>query len=794
MIKPLPGVQDVISLLDGVVATRPHLPPLVVVTTSGEIADARGFLEGYRDRLTDVKHRSLVPHAYAGEAAFGMARAHEMPDVSLLDQLASQFRATIPSGAGRRWRTRQFTTCLDVVEAGGAIVVVSARQARTGLLRQLEQEWAKRRPLLSWIHRTAIAAEFPSKLVGLVLSALLAAPSRWWFARRLNGRRLRWFGAQVNKANGLHGDFLDQAVWLLPGGGLPDVTSLRRRILFEALLRDLELFMRRKRFLPHRRRRRWTPVLLLDGTDPLAATLVDLYAELTAGWPVAPLLVISALTPADTAEKAGEPRTAGGAVPVLRSFVNGAALPTPPWLPIRLDEPEDVRAKGWIESHLRVAPRVPGRVSALAPLVATALVVASVAGVVAYRYHSSGCSDTMINAGGERVGVIEGGCSFDYATSTPGVPNLTSLEQDVFANNDAVDRLKDANGDPRYYREVVFFAPLTRPDTQERTAPVNAIWQLDGAVDAQRRHNDDARGNAQLVPIKLVLANSGDRFEDGDWVADRIMARGKSGRGGLAAVIGISQSRRKSRDVVRDRLADVPVISSSMYGSGMRNEKGNMFMSAPLNKAFAASMAEWTGQRGYTGAAVVYDPEDVLFSGELHDVLAARGVGTPATDIEVGEENSKPVSESRLKELCTRADTVVPVFAGRADQIRKVLDAASNVSECASRTDDPIRLLAGPGMIVEAASGNLTKYKWAHVTVTSLGPTAVSSDEGTGADAFRVAAVAIAGACESAEENWDPPLVRTQLEQPDFTVDGFTGPIRLNDETGGGRIRMIDVT
>jgi len=798
MIKPVSGMQDVVSLLDDIVVTKPHLPPLVIVTTSNDTDEARGFLDGYRARLSDIKGRDLVPHAYAGPITLAKAKTHNSPDVGLLDELAKQLRSTIPAGAGRRWRTRRFSTCLDVVEAAGEIDTTSAETTRAQLLEWLYGRWEKRAPLLSWSRKMSTNIELPGKVFGLVVTALLHGPSRWWFGRRLNSRGLRWFGDHVSNANGLHGDFLDQAVWLLPNSGLEDVASLRRRILFDALLRDIALFMRRRRFLPHRRRRRWTPVLLLDGTDPLAATLVDLFVELTKDWTIAPLLVITALNHADAATQSGQLHTVTDVVQPLRSFVNGEAkaLAAVPWLFVLLHgEPaDDTIAAQWIKSHRRVTPRVPGRMSAMAPLLVTALAVAAVAGFAAYRYYASGCLDTKINEHGERVGVIESGCSFDQPDAAEGVPNLNDLEKDVFDNNDAIDKIKNTEGDPRYYREVVFFAPLTRPDASERTAPANAIWQLEGAVQAQAKHNEAAMANNQLVPIKLVLANSGDRFEDGDWVAERIMERPQSNRGDLAAVIGISQSRPVVSRVIKDHLGDVPVIGSSMYGSLMTKDNDNMFMSAPLNKAFARSMAEWTKDKSYAGAAVIYDPADKFYSRELHDLLREEGVGTPETDIEVEEKNSQGISRERLKTLCAQADTVVPVFTSRADQIRKLLDAASTVSECSNR-EVPIRMLAGPGVIVEAASGNLANYSWAHLTITTLAPTAADSDRATGADAFQVAAEAVKQAHESAQDIWGPTLVRTLLSSPEFTVDGRTGQIKLNDgtETASNRIQLIEV-
>jgi len=793
MIKPLPGAQDVVSLLDDVVSSRPHLPPLVLVTTSTPRDDARAFLDGYRERLSDVRHRSLVPHAHSNETVLALARGHDQADVTLLDQLASQFRSTIPAGAGKRWRTRRFTLLLDVVEIAEEIGVVGAEHGRVELADRLHARWAARRPVLSWAHRTAAAAEYPTKLVGLVLSALLVGPTRWWFDRSLDGRALRWFGPRVAKANGLHADFLDQATWLLPGTGLPDISSLRRGILFEALLRDLLQFTRRRRFLPWRRRRRWTPVLLLDGTDPLAATLVDLFVETTEDWPVAPLLVIAALSPADAETKAGEPDTPADAAAALRSFVDGDPPPSAPWLPVELASgaATDVRAANWLGAHLRVVPRVPGPVSAYTPLVASLLVVALVAGLVTFRVLLGGCADTKVNDLGERVGVVESGCDFDTG---PGGTRLRELAERAAVNNAVVDRLNEVDGQgtrPRYYREVVFFGPLTRPGLLPGvTAPANALWQLEGAIAAQAEHNGKAERDPSLVPIKLVLANSGDRFADGAWVADRIAERPTTGRGGLAGVIGISQSRQVSHDVVRDKLADVPVVGASMYGTGMLQGTG-MFLAAPLNPAFADTMSAWAEARGYSRSAVVYDPTDAYFSRELRQALADRQIGGTDRDVVMEEGASRPLDDDRVRALCTEANEVLPVLAGRADQIITLLEAASRFAECSGQ-GKKIRVLAGPGLIVAAASGDLAKYPWADIHLTSLADTPEASDRGTGADAFGFVAQAVAAAHGSAGDEMGPRLVRSLLSKG-FALERPTGAIKLNQATASGRITVVEL-
>ncbi|SDD36824.1 ABC transporter substrate-binding protein [Actinokineospora iranica] len=798
MIKPISGVQSVLPLIDHIAETRPYLPPLVIGVLSADPDEARAFVAGYRDRLFDIGNRALVPSAHAGKVTAGIAKTTTSPDVGFLDEIAKQLRSSVPAGAGRRWRTKQFRLCLDVIQAAGIIDTTTAEGTRQQLLAWLYSRWEKRNRLLSWV-RTMSTEDLPIQFLGTVLVALLSGPSRWWFGRRLNSRKLRWFGEHLTNATGLHGDFLDQAVYLLPDSGLEDVTALRRRVLFDALLHDIALFTRRRRFLPHRRRRRWTPVLLLDATDSPdakpAADLVDMYVELTRTASTMPLLVVAALSDNATPTTATAPvLDIDKAAPALRALVNKTEADPPRRLALRLppDPPVDPIAETYLRTHRRVTPRIPGRLSAWAPLALTVLLITAGGGFGTYRHLVSGCAGTRVDALGQRVGIIEKDCSFDQPPSAPGVPNLSDLEQAVFANNAAVDLLRDENNQKRYHREIVFFAPLTRPNTAERTAPPNSIWQLRGAVEAQREHNDDAAGDVNRVPIKLVLANSGDRFADGDWVAAKIAERPRSDNGGLAAVIGISQSRPIVSKAIRDHLKDIPVIGSSMYGSRMA-ENDNMFLSAPLNAAFADRMTAWLAERGYgSRAAVVYDPGDDYFSRELRDLLRARGVGSPETDIEIEEGDSADIADRDIAAMCANADNRIPVLTNRADQVLKFLDRAKNIDSCVRRPT-PLPILSGPGLIVEAATDTLAeRYPWARLTMTSLAPSAVESEESTGRDAFRIAAAAIKEAQISAKGVWKPALAQSMLHKTE--VFETLGLPRLNDASQPNRIWLVDLT
>lgn len=227
---------------------------------------------------------------------------------------------------------------------------------------------------------------------------------------------------------------------------------------------------------------------------------------------------------------------------------------------------------------------------------------------------------------GELVGLSNGNCKFTpVGENSHGstFPDLPALETAIEANNNKdVDGMRDNTGAPRDYRQVVFFAPLTRPkDFAGRFVPANALWQLKGAIATRKRLNDLANNNPERVPLKLRLANIGDLFKDGADVAPVIADQPAKGPGSVAAVIGISQSRRESLEAFT-KMSDIPVIGASIFG-GMANGADNFFMVGPADARFTEKMALWVHDHapGYVGAEIVYDPDDQYFSDNLREDL-----------------------------------------------------------------------------------------------------------------------------------------------------------------------------
>lgn len=790
MITPVAGIQDLVSLLDDIVKNRPHLPSLVVAVTSSDGCEtARGFLEGYHRRLSVDGVGALVPHAWGSGQLLATVAQHAMPDVELLNQLAGQLSATIPPGAGRRWRPSLFETCHDVITANGVRpgqITDQRRQLRDHLYSAREE----RTPWLAWIQKMAVSPSMPGKTLGLVATAVFSGPSRWWFGRCLNSSKWRWFGEHVKPVTGLQGNFLDHALKVIPVGEQRDNDSLRRRILVDALLHDLDHLVRHKRFFPHRRRRRWTPVVSLDCAAELGLVCLDVarsFIALTENKPVSPLLVIAAMEPDTLESAAGTPQPVKDAIELLQKYVNDtpSVLTSKPWLPVLLAfEPGDRPAGDWLDAHRKVTPRIPGKGSAWAPVAITTVMALAATAVVTYQYLFGYCTDTWINDHGELVGLSDGRCEFSPVSvdSSGHYPDLRELEKQIRENNGAVDDMKDATGAPRYYRKVVFFAPLTRPKLAERTAPPSALWQLRGAVNAQKRLNEAATTNVEKFPIKLMLANSGDLFNDGPDVAAVIAQQPLTGPGSVAAVIGISQSREKPREAFR-RMSNIPVIGASLVGNKMTEGNSNFFMVAPPNDVIARKMTDWVhdhkAEKKYTSAVIVYDPDDTYYSVDLRDSLRTylpNEIQLLTDGIELGEKFSTSDTKSIAKQLCDHAVAgVLPVSASRADQLRKLFTDAEDEPTC---RNNKITMLAGYGAVVAVASGQLDQYKWLNLAYTAVAGTAAESDEATGNDALQAASEAINKNALVSDNNPSAGGVLYQLGQG-FTVNGKTGTFTM---------------
>lgn len=786
MNTPAGNIERFVSLLDGIVTTGPLFPPVAIAVTSGNESEiAREFLKEYARRFSGDDKNSLVPHVFAEPAPpLNASAGNRMPDVALLDHISNELKNTIPKSAGPRPGFPFFTLCHDVITANN-IWGSGEEDARRKLCDHLYDKWENRTPGLVLI-RSMPGGEVLGNALNSISKALFRGLHRRWFERRLNRRKLHWFGEHVAEVTNTKGDFIARALKIVPGGEEVkyDKAALRRRILLDALLRDLDRLTKRRRFLPNHRRRRWTPVLLLDCTADRPATdeniclgvarsLGELYErKLEANELTSPLLVIAAISSTEKLNPdVGEPISAEKAAERLDRYVKHNAPPDSAWLPVLLT------SELWPSKDGKVNPRIPGKLSAWAPVAIVTVIVLSAATIVTYEQVFASCANTWYNDSGERVGLSDGTCDFTpVATNPTGFPDLQQMEREIVENNAAVDKIKKA---PEY-RYIVFFAPLTRPYNDAGiTQPANALWQLRGAIDAQKELNEKARGDTEKVPIKILLANSGDLFANGKEVASIIASQRQRGPHSIAAAIGISQSRFVTLEAFKN-MPDIPVVGATITGNRMTEQKTNFFVVAPPNSAFVEKMTQWVrdnkDKKKLTGWTVIYDPGDPLFSLDLRNSLEVslpQELLPRRKEKAFSEEDSNNTGTSDLvRELCEDAlRGILPVFTGRPDQLAKILAVGKDVTEC---KNNKITMLAGAGAIVAMASGRVDGNSWLNLAYPVLASTAVCSEKATGYDALLVVSEAIN---KSHRYSGGEPSAKGVLND---LLDGF----ELNGRTG----------
>jgi hypothetical protein len=232
---------------------------------------------------------------------------------------------------------------------------------------------------------------------------------------------------------------------------------------------------------------------------------------------------------------------------------------------------------------------------------------------------------------------------------------------------------------------VLFLAPLTRTDSGNA---INGLWQLQGALAALKGINEQG-----ALPIRLVVANSGEDFTSGPSVVQTI-ARSfpQTGPWSIKAVIGIAQSRASARSALAE-LRNIPIIAGSVSGRQLRQGIGS---DEPLRTPFRSvspgddqvaramlhpTLIEKVRQRdpGATGRVtvrVVGDVKDPYFSGELMVDLstALRGndsgprLGEPL-DLSALDDSSKVADAA--KEICADPHAIW-LFAGRGNQLTEL--------------------------------------------------------------------------------------------------------------------------
>jgi ABC-type branched-subunit amino acid transport system substrate-binding protein len=718
--------------LDTLLARRPkRLPhPVVAFTEETDQGRAKRVVTLYAGRLRSTR----VPHALAPDR----------PDVeALLDALESALALDKTAGRLRRGFPR-LRTCRAVLSA-------TQRGDRRRLLDELYDEFTGRHAFLDSLEKAAAA--LPAPLAAPARVVLQRPLLRWSYGVWLR-RRLRW----VPRLTGNEPDVLTYV-----GTRPPElIADLRERILVEAFLRDLEWQVRSSYYSVGRLRRRWPFVLLLPEArhGSTAWRFVRECAE-TLGprdrrqRPLrrTPVLVLAACGDRPPVPEAGVRSIDAGATALLdaaRALRPAPSGPdrkgSPPLLLVPVPAEENGRTSGGGLTRLDDPSRRNHWYDRLLPVGSVVLTVALLAGaayavVTPLRHypHSYPCEDTWQPSGGdERVGITDGTCRLSDD------PELLPVQRTIGAQNARVEAMWREDPAHHPYRTVVVFSPLTVPDAQSGHIGHDSLDELRGVALAQDDAFRAARHDPTVVPIRVLLANSGDRFAAGPSVASRIVDRAADDET-IAAVIGISQSRTESHEAIRRLSAlQVPIIGSTTTSDPILDSSPLYYEIAPRNSREAEAVAQFldhqpikAGPHGETvrttKAIVIEDPRDEYSQNLAEDFrrsfAAVGGVTVHTFDYGPGEDGRpyrdpggindtpEPSAGQLVKDLCTMlgSEPDVVFYASRAQQLPAMLDKTDQEAACAGRqlgvvgSDEDTRYIAD-GTIDLASYGSVHFY------------------------------------------------------------------------------------
>ncbi|KPI01204.1 hypothetical protein OK074_5614 [Actinobacteria bacterium OK074] len=837
----LPGIHYAVETLDLVMSRPPKGAALPVVVFGAAVGSPlpEQVVRGLRRRLVDEAaqpalgaHPSLVPHALLED---GGAPASPAGGLALMDDLANQLEGSMPTGAGRL-RLRTFHLCRDLLEAPG--VRGSLADRRTKLLEYLYDRRLARRTVPRLLERFD-PAQVPSSPFGSVLATLMPVVRfvpRWWYGQRLTrGSGLRWFTEQMRRITGAPDvDFLTSALRLAEGGREHDDATVVRSILVHALVQDLEAARgRRWRHVLGvlRRRRRWPFVLLLlTGPDPASALreLLETYVDVVRSRESTPLLVLAAAAgerPAcardagarslrDLADELQEPRRTG------RSQVHYVAL----------DAAEvDGAAESWLQVNRKV-PVQPNRLTDFArPVLAVAVVLTLSIGTVQYlAERRDPCRDTWTTSLGERVGVTDGSCGFaNRPGSSTGAEalnykRLNAVERSVREENKSV--LEKFRHDGLPYRTVVFFAPVTKPSLPGRSGEV-FLQQVQGVALAQRQANEEAVANENQMRIRLLIANPGDRFAAGVSVARKIAAMARHDRR-IVAVVGVSQSRKESRDAIDVLTKNRLTVVASTITADEISRSPYFYQIAPLNKRQADAAARFAlnapivknGFGEFVGtdrAVVIQDPSDLYsqnlaedfrqsfraMNGKIAETFSYQPATDPADmvhDPRLGNRDKVVGNADDLaRGVCEAIDTerAVVYYTQRAYDLPAFLDAVKSDPVCAGKNITVLSGDDGGGFVSDgetvhypflqfyyaafSAPGHENNVGRAFLAefVREFGSTVDPSYPALGFDSFLVAKEAIDKAYQSKDADFERSVVATKLQDGQIDFIGASGAI-----------------
>ncbi|MDT0344000.1 ABC transporter substrate-binding protein [Streptomyces litchfieldiae] len=456
---------------------------------------------------------------------------------------------------------------------------------------------------------------------------------RWWFGVSLR-RRLGWFRRwgkeQLGQARKGPFSLFAYAQELVPEAGTAELDGERQeelyRALAQALLTDLERAVRGGRLNPWRRRRATRFVLVFERAGDKDSWEQQFVREARAsaarlGATSTLILACGVGSLADQIED--ETATGlGRAADKLSAALHEA--PRQSGLVVRLPAgpAEDESAAFELKAHPKIVvpeSRFGPTTELVASLASGALACAVLAVAATVGPFPLGDDDhcgknTILGTDGSCVGIQEA----DSAVNEDVAAVLKAIEAE---NERVAEATRDwpAEGRRPQPRTVVYVGTLS--GAVEASDPVlgGTLAELRGIALAQRYTNDSAL-HGERVPLRVMVADAGQRFQDAREVARHIVELAERDSS-VVGLIGMGQSRQPTYDALEIfSAAGLPVIGTSGTADELLDHGQHYYQIAPTNSRAAAIMAEFARRGelipdgdGHTTAEVallVADPRD----------------------------------------------------------------------------------------------------------------------------------------------------------------------------------------
>ncbi|MBB1252824.1 hypothetical protein [Streptomyces alkaliterrae] len=700
------GAEELLAAFDALVVEPPrgrrHAALLLLTREDtpapGGASPAERLLHGLRARCVDSEHRALAPlTSWPPEGRSGDGA----DQVRFYEELVEGLRNTRPPDVGTP-RFRDYELMRTVVEAR---LTPSGGEARTAALRALvHRARYPARPsgppapgdVLPWFGQLALWAW-----------SVVAQP----LSSRLIGRRMMrgWFAHWAKTALGAtQRDFYQPAVQLTDGGRLHSAEHIDA-VLTRALLADLDRAFGRRWLSPWRRRRTTRYVLLL--AEPAGGRRARAEAQRVRGFLAAYVAAVQQHRTTGTVVVAvggEETRAALGHeevpdLPAAAEALRGGGGPLA-GCAVRPTDPAgspSAAAVRWLREHPKLPDRAgPRRPPARAAAVqwaatGTALVAlyagAGTAGLPLPLFGVRSCPDGQFEA-------ADGHGCLGLSDATSRFAGSSEEYDDLLKIIDETNRRVDGLGPEHEVRTVVVMQPFSAGRTFGELVEGGVLPELRGIALQQRELLRETENSSRKVGIRLLLANTGPSFQEGEKVARLVVER--ASRENIVGVIGLGQSRPGTKDAIRELgAASIPMVGTSATADEMLDISPQYYQIAPPNRREAQAAVTFLkyedfvrvagGEKARTeSAVVVYDPADpysLNLATDFQDEFR-RQIGDQVVPAEHAPDGGSLNDLARKVCAAIEQESATVVFwAGRAREMLAFLDDFTDIPECHDR-------------------------------------------------------------------------------------------------------------